>query len=62
MVNKTSVKLYDGKGSYTLALKKSFINDSACKIKPGDKLDIQMVDSFKMLITVADDSDGKKVE
>ncbi len=51
MVNKTSCKLYKATSSYTIALKKSFVEDSGCSFEAGDKLDIQMVGSDKMIIT-----------
>ncbi len=58
MVNKTQCKLYKATGSYTLSIKKSFIEDSGCSFEAKDKLNIEMVEKNKMVITkVIEDDD-----
>ena len=53
MVDKTKCKLYRATSSYTVSLKKSFIEDSGCSFEAGDLLDIQMDGKDKMIITKA---------
>ena len=50
MVNKTHCKLYKGKSSYSIALKKPFVDDTSFPFKVGELLNIEF-DGDKVIIT-----------
>jgi len=54
VVDKTKCRLYKGRGSYILSLKKSFIEDSGCAFKEGDVLGIRMVGPDTMFVYKVD--------
>ncbi len=51
MTNKSQARLYKARGSFSLVLKKSFIEDSGCGFEKGDTCYIEMVENNKMIIT-----------
>jgi len=50
LVNNTQCRLYKGKTSYTIALKKSFVDDTTFPFEAGDLLDIEF-EGGKVIIT-----------
>lgn len=50
MVNKTQCRLYKGKSSYTISLKKSLVDDTSFPFEAGDLLDVEF-ENDKVIIS-----------